>query len=535
MMRSHFPRGSRSFCFGVALAASLLAPGAASAQVFDFDNMVLLARRDLYTGYNDVWGFVGNDGHEYVIQGTTTGTAWWDIDDPMNPVQVKFIPGAGSVWRDMFTIGDYCYVGTEGGGGIQIIDISDPTDPTLVNTYTATVNRCHNVFGDPDRHLVFVIGGFTTMTNGGVQILDATDPVNLVEIGRWDNQYIHDLSVENDKMYVCLINTGRFRIIDYTDATNPTNFGTGWLDPTGSVHASWPVGDGQYVMIAEETTGGRVKKLDISNPNAIFAAAEHNPAPQASPHNVHVQGDKTYVSWYARGTRVLDNDLNELGYWDTYPDTNDGGVGPGNWGVYPHLPSGVIAANDGKYGLFLLRYDPDAAVFDGTISSSAGQFVGAPEVELIGYGVTQETESYKFSAFPGAAQIRASAFGHVEQTVNVSVGAGGTTTTNITLTKLPSGGVSGTITDSVSHLPLADVEVALAGTPVWTTTDGTGVYSFPDVPSGAYSLTVARYGYDVPAAMPLTVSTGVLGTLDVELDPAFFYEDFSAPVGWTVQ
>ncbi len=37
----------------------------AYGQLFDSDNMVLLANEDLFGGYNDVWGFVGTDGHEY--------------------------------------------------------------------------------------------------------------------------------------------------------------------------------------------------------------------------------------------------------------------------------------------------------------------------------------------------------------------------------------------------------------------------------------------------------------------------------------
>ena len=158
----------------------------AAAQIYDSENVVLLSRRDHYAGYNDTWGFVGNDGREYVWQGTTSGSAFWDVDDPVHPQLVTFIPGGSSTWRDAFVSGDYIYIGTENSsGGIQIVDISDPTNPTLVSTYTATVGNSHNVFGDPSRNLLFVIGGYTGTTNGGVQIFDTTDPINIAPIGNF--------------------------------------------------------------------------------------------------------------------------------------------------------------------------------------------------------------------------------------------------------------------------------------------------------------------------------------------------------------
>lgn len=520
---------------------------AAFAQVFDFDNVVMLANRDLYSGYNDVWAFVGTDGHEYVIQGLTTGTAWWDIDDPVNPVLVKYIPGPFSTWRDMAVQGNHAYVGTEGGGGIQVVDISDPTDPVIVNTYTATVDNVHNLKTHPTRPLLCVVGGFGgTMVNGGMNILDLSDPVNPVEVGVWDNQYIHDISFEGNIVHACLINSDRYRMIDITDSTNPVNFGAGWLDPTGSVHASWPVGDGVHTMIAEETGGGHVKCVNRSNPNAISLVSSFNPNPAASVHNVHVQGTQCWASWYAYGTRILDvsnpASLTELGYWDTYPDSNAGGVGPGNWGVYPHLPSGVVAANDGKYGLFLLKYQPDAGRLEGTVSSSAGGFLAGATVEYDGLNLSQTVAAsgaYKFSVFHGPGHVlRASAFGHAPDSATVSVGPDGVTVTNFVLAKYPAGDISGTITEEGSGTPLAGVEVALVGTPFTALTDAGGAYVFtgiPTQPTPSYTIDLARYAYAPRAGLPVTVVASTNQTYDYSLSPGAHYEDFAAPAGWTVQ
>lgn len=529
----------------VAVAVGCLGAAApASSQVFDFDNVVMTARRDLFAGYNDVWGFVGTDGREYIIQGLTTGTAWWDVQDPVNPVLVKTIPAPSSTWRDMFVIGDYAYVGCENNGcGIQIIDISDPTDPVEVAVYTTTVGNSHNVFGDPARKLIFVYGSNDGPTpNGGVQILDVSNPIAPVNIGNWDNAYIHDAASEGNLLHLCLINLGRLRIIDITDSTNPVGFGSRYQDPVGSVHASWPVGDGVHVLIAEETNNGHVKSLDRSVPTAITEVSAYNPATGASAHNVHVQGDKAFVSWYALGTRILDvsdpTNLSEIGYWDTYPDTDAGGVGPGNWGVYPHLPSGLIAANDGKYGLFLLQYDPNAGTIDGTVSSSAGGPISGATVEFLDLNITQSTDStgvYKFSAFAGPGQtVRFSAFGHQSDSIVVAVPADGVVTNNVVLTKLPSGAVEGTVTDAVSGLPLEAAEIALVGTSLSAVTGATGTYSFPDIPAGAYTLEVLRYGYAPEPGVAITAIANQTATTNVQLSPGAVFSDFSDATGWTV-
>jgi choice-of-anchor B domain-containing protein len=524
------------------LLPALLLAGPAAAQLYDFDNVVLLAHRDDYGTYSDVWGFVGNDGHEYIIQHTGTGSAWWDIDVPTNPVLVKFIPGPASGWRDAFVIGDHAYLGTEGGGGIQIVDISDPTDPTLVNTYAATVDNSHTIFGDASRNLLFVMGGFADSANGGLQILDATDPVNLVEVGRWTARYVHDGSVEGNVFHANLISDGRFRMINITNPAAPVNFGAAWVG--GACHTSWPLGDGVHVAMTEESPGGHLKILDVSVPSAITVTTSDNPGgASTSAHNCHVQGNQLWVAWYTRGVRVYDVSnpaaISEIGFFDTFPQS--GGTYSGDWGVYPHLPSGVIAASDISNGLFLLEYDANAGKLDGTISSSGGGLLSGATVEYVNYGLeitTDATGAYRYSVHPGAGhQIRVSAFGHAPDSVTTSVAADGTTTTNFVLTQYPAGAISGRVTDANTLVPIELVELSLVGTQLTEVTDSNGEYSFPIVPtlpSSNYMLSVRRYGYVVPADIPVTIFANSTQTEDIQLVPASTHVDFSSSAGWSV-
>jgi len=531
-------------------AAAAGTPDVAPAQVYTFDNVVMLANEDPLGGapndlvqqYMDCWGFVGNDGREYVILAHRDGTMWWDVEDPVHPVLVKDIPGPNSTHRDIFVLGDHAYASSENAnGGVQIFDISDPTDPVAVGAYTATVGQAHNLFGDPARNLLYVVGGQSNGANGGLQILDATDPLNLVEIGQWSNQYIHDISVEGTVVHANLINTGRFRLIDVSDSTDPKNLGSQFVDPTGNVHASWPLGDGVHVLMCEETSGGHLKSLDVSNPSSISLVDSYNPFPTSSAHNVHVQGTRAYVSWYVEGLRILDVSnpaaLTEIGFFDTLP--GNGQLFSGNWGVYPHLPSGIIAASDRSHGLFLLQYDSDAATIEGTLRSDVDGPIPGETVrylELDNAQITDGTGAYRFSAFPGTHTFTASAFGHDPDTISVTVGAGQTLVTDIVLMKQPAGVVSGTITDAVSGLPLeaVETEITVQGQTFTDLTDAGGNYAFPALPAEPVQLRIARYGY-AARQKNLTIPGGGSAVENLALVPAAIALDFSSAGGWTVE
>ena len=68
--------------------------------------------------YNDIWGYIDDNGHEFALIGTWDGTHIIDIGtDPNNPQEISFIPGSFSTHRDIKTHGHYMYVGTEANLG----------------------------------------------------------------------------------------------------------------------------------------------------------------------------------------------------------------------------------------------------------------------------------------------------------------------------------------------------------------------------------------------------------------------------------
>src|SRR5688500_2343628 len=73
---------------------------------------------------NDIWGYTDELGNEYAIVGTTKGTSIVDISNPANPVEIFWLPGSESIWRDPSCNGDYAYITTEANDGLTIIDLS---------------------------------------------------------------------------------------------------------------------------------------------------------------------------------------------------------------------------------------------------------------------------------------------------------------------------------------------------------------------------------------------------------------------------
>ncbi|MBI5361561.1 MAG: hypothetical protein HZA53_00175, partial [Planctomycetes bacterium] len=74
---------------------------------------------------NSCFGYTSPSGREYALMGLSTGTAVVEITQPGNPVIVAQVPGPVSLWRDVRTYSTYAYAVSEGGGGIQVIDLAN--------------------------------------------------------------------------------------------------------------------------------------------------------------------------------------------------------------------------------------------------------------------------------------------------------------------------------------------------------------------------------------------------------------------------
>jgi choice-of-anchor B domain-containing protein len=325
--------------------------------------------------YNDVWGYVDEQGNEYAIIGSRSAINIWNVTDCANPQLVlSHLDGITSIWRDFKSYGHYVYgvADHNGAGGVYVIDMS--TNPPTVNTYNNHFIRAHNIFIDVPNHRLYVVGSNTV--NRGFIIYDLENtPENPEHIksvqldtllGVNFNTYIHDVYVKDHIAYAST-NYNGYYIYDVSDVDNIQLLGSNDVH-TSYNHSSWthPFDEDVMYVAYEVPLGIPLKIFQKIGEDIAFINEFNDPleAPQFTnnvPHNPFVRGDSLYISYYHDGLKVYDvsDALHPrlVGWYDTYPDNNGQGYSgyEGMWGTYPFLPSGCIICADINYGLFTFK------------------------------------------------------------------------------------------------------------------------------------------------------------------------------------
>ncbi|TAK65013.1 MAG: choice-of-anchor B family protein [Bacteroidetes bacterium] len=326
------------------------------------------------TYFSSCWGWVSPDGREYALLGTCNGTSIIDLNsDTLKEIQ--FIPGpyAGYCLREMKTWKQYAYIVTEGGGGVQIVDLSGLPDTAILIKNFIYVDSTVSPSGNTTySHTVTISDGFLYLNGsrlwknkGGAVIFSLLDdPTNPEYIGDVLTTYFHDTYVRNDTMYASAIynsgEKGGLHIIDLSDKSSPSEI-TNISYPGSGTHNSWVSMDGKYVFTADEInpTPHNMKVWDISSLPLYEQAASWQQEPSSIVHNVHGRGNYVYVAHYTAGMGVVDVHDPQTPFtadwFDSYAGTSGGYAGC--WGVYPYFPSGKWIGSDMQTGLYVFTFD----------------------------------------------------------------------------------------------------------------------------------------------------------------------------------
>ncbi len=366
---------------------------------------------------NDVWGYTDAGGNEYALVGARSGFSIVDVTNPATPVELHFIPGVYSTWRDIKTWSHYAYVVHDGYSsgtpdGIMIVDMDSVNmpNPKFDRFYHANsdlpgnpfLQRAHNIYID-ENGILYVFGA-GNIGNGGALMFDLKpDPENPAYIGAFDTYYLHDGMVRGDTLWGGAINDDKLVVVDVSNKSNPQILGD-IITPNAFTHNCWVSDDNQTVYTTDEISGAYVAAYDVSDPANISERDRIRISyggTDVIPHNTHVLGDFLVTSYYTSGVQIVDatmpDILIETAYYDTSPLTGNGYNGA--WGAYPFLPSGNILVTDIEQGLFILNSTyPKGCYFTGLVKDSITQNP-IPNADLVMLNINDTLRANIFGEF----------------------------------------------------------------------------------------------------------------------------------------
>ncbi len=251
-------------------------------------------------------------------------------------------------------------------GGLDVVDTTDPTAPTVVA----------NVPGGFRRVVTHVQYAIATTDNGPTAVIDMTDPVNpaivaTIGVGA------HSLQVDGTRLYLCRQARGML-VYDLTTPTAPNAVGV----LARVVHACNPEGNILYVhgqgeppteifdatnpaqlvslggintgkhssdlylapggkrilCTCDDFSGGHLQFWDVATPASPVLVGRYQTDASIAIHDIDVKGAYVYVCYYKDQFRVVDvsdvTNPREVAAWDTNPAN----IGPDHSDMFQTYP-----------------------------------------------------------------------------------------------------------------------------------------------------------------------------------------------------
>jgi len=499
-------------------ALTLLLAIVVSASTFAQNQNITFRSKLSFAGQTvaNMSGWASPTGQEYALVGASKGLIIVDVTNPDAPQQIVQVPGPDNFWKEIKTYSHYAYIVSEGGQGVQIVDLSALPSATLPNKYYQgdgailnQLNTIHALHIDLAKGFLYAYG--SNLFSGGAVVLDLhTDPWNPTYVGKFDQLgYIHDGYVDNDTLYAGHINAGIFSIVNMTNKSAPVLINT-QSTPTNFTHNTWLGEDRKIVFTTDETGNSFLAAYDVSDPTDIkfLDKMQTNPGGGSIVHNTHIRGNYAITSWYTEGLTIVDvtkpNNLVETGKYDTYPQGGGGGF-DGCWGVYPYLPSGnLVAGNIAPGELWVLTPNYQRACYlEGKITdASNGAALPGATVELVGNNtaakITGANGLYKTGqAMSGVVQVQVSKFGYLPVITSANLISGEVAILDVTLSSAANFTVSGEVirADNSAPIPNALVSIISADATFNITADANGQFNIPNVVGGIYDIVAGAWGY----------------------------------------
>ena len=229
---------------------------------------------------NDLWGWTDPEtGKEYALVGREDGTAFVDVSDPLNPVYLGDLPTVDGtrirIWRDIKTYDHYALIVADNVGehGLQIFDleklrtVTAPPARFRPDALYTGFREAHNIVVNEESGFAYAVG--TETCGGGLHIIDINDPLNPTKVGCFNHSgtgrrgtgYTHDAECVNyvgpDTKYrgheLCFgANETAISIADLSDKSSPVAIVSATYPDASYVHQGWLTPDQLYFIQDDE-------------------------------------------------------------------------------------------------------------------------------------------------------------------------------------------------------------------------------------------------------------------------------------------
>ncbi len=277
---------------------------------------------------SDLWvhgshAYTGTWGQRGANRGNTLHV--WDVSEPSDPVLVDSVRVDARTTNDVKvsadgSLGVVTHEGSgDGRNGITLLDLSDPAAPVVVTRYTTDLEGgVHNVWIEGDFLYVIQDGN---AGDGRLRILDVSDPERPVEVADVTDPsaFPHDVLVRDGLAFLSFWDAGLV-ILDVGagvrggSPASPVEISRIALG--GETHNAWYWPAGGIVFVGEEEFGpsgarapGILHVVDVSDlSNPVEVATFETAENRSPPHNFWMDEGREilYMAWYAEGLLALD-------------------------------------------------------------------------------------------------------------------------------------------------------------------------------------------------------------------------------------
>ena len=135
-----------------------------------------------------------------------------DCSDPSNIIKLGSLQTDGVAY-DLVISGSYAYI-ADNVKGLLIIDVSIPSNPTLIKTYHVTEKDAQNIFVNGNY-------AFVCYENAGLDIVDISSPSSPSFVASFNpSNNFYDVIVKDSIGYIAAYDTGIY-IVNFTDLSSP--------------------------------------------------------------------------------------------------------------------------------------------------------------------------------------------------------------------------------------------------------------------------------------------------------------------------